>query len=79
MASLKNIGKAYDLACSSQPRNAEFKKIINLGIWEAKVALTRLFNERSWESLSENERAMQQALALDGLEIVKYGQEINKR
>jgi hypothetical protein len=78
MASFKNIGKAYDLACSGQPRNAEFKKAINIGIWEAKVALTRLFNEKPWDSLSDNEKAMQQALALDGMEIVKFGQDINK-
>ena len=66
MASFKNIGKAYDLSCSVQPRNAEFKKTLNLGIVEAKIALYKLLTEKPWDALTQREQEIQQALALDG-------------
>ena len=67
MPSLKNISLAYNVSCTNQPRNEEFKKILNLGIWEAEVALYRLLLEKPYDVLSISQKLILDALALEGV------------
>ncbi len=46
MPSLRNIVKAYNASCTNQPRDSEFRKSLNLAIWETKVVLKRLLLEK---------------------------------
>jgi hypothetical protein len=63
--SLKNLQKAYDYSLSNSPRTLEFKQLLNLGIWEAKVALNKLLMEKSYDNLTAAERSILQSLSLD--------------
>lgn len=62
---LKNLQKAYDYSLSNSPRTPEFKRLLNLGIWEAKVALNKLLLEKSYDDLTAAERSILQSLSLD--------------
>jgi hypothetical protein len=63
---LKNINKTYEACCSNKPRDVEFKKLLNLGIWEAKIALYRFLLEKPRDKLTINELNILEALSHEG-------------
>ena len=64
---LKNISKAYDVCQSSKPRDMAFKKLLNLGIWEAKIALKGFLSEQPYDSLSLSDKELLKILILEGI------------
>lgn len=63
---MKNINKAYEACLSTKPRDEKFKQLLNLGIWEAKVALTRFLSEKDYETLTPAEKEIMRHLICEG-------------
>jgi len=64
---MKNIKKAYEACLSTKPRDDEFKRLLNLGVWEAKVALNRFFSEKEYDSLTSSEKEILKDLTQEGI------------
>ena len=63
---MKNISKAYNACLTKRPRDEEFKRILNLGTLEAKIALKRLLKEKPFE-LTQAEKGLLEYLVLEGI------------
>jgi hypothetical protein len=64
---MKNISKAYDACLRTGPRDEKFKQLLNLGTWEAKVALTRFLLEKPDDSLSPAEKDILENMFREGI------------
>lgn len=64
---MKNISLAYKACLSLEPRNEKFKQLLNLGIWEAKIALTRFLLEKPDESQTQVEKEILKSMANEGI------------
>jgi hypothetical protein len=64
---MKNIKKAYEVCLSPKPRDEKFKQLLNLGIWEAKVALNRFLTEKGYDTLNQSEKEIMERLINEGV------------
>lgn len=64
---MKNVVKAYEACLTTKPRDEKFRQLLNLGIWEAKVALNRLLTEKGYDTLTQPEKEVMERLINEGI------------